>query len=211
MRLKKKVRKSIEAIFVLTISSLWAFAQPPQNIKQDAKNASCSNIVALAGNVNVDCSSLTPAQQKLIESIPALLHKILADQLDPKAVMDKLNEIGKDVKKLGRGIYSGYDFNGAKREQRPGVMGVTGGEEVTVFQNMLKLQSEHRWDDLLDITENQIKKTPDWLTPYLFSGIANANLGKRSAAIDRLKFVQEEAAGNPDYADAERILRQLQQ
>lgn len=88
--------KSLSAL-MLASGGLQALGQAPPSVKQDAKNASCSNIVALAGNVNLDCSSLTPAQQKLIESIPALLHKILANQLDPNAVMEKLNEIHKDI------------------------------------------------------------------------------------------------------------------
>lgn len=63
---------------------------------------------------------------------------------------------------------------------------------------------------LLAFAEQQIKKTPDWLTPYWFSGIAEANFGNRSAAIARLKHVQEQAAENLDYKDAERLLKMPQ-
>jgi hypothetical protein len=135
----------------------------------------------------------------------------LAKQLDPDLVMAKLDEIGKHVKKISRGVVSGYDFNGAKGEQRPGATIVTAGDEVGVFQKMLNLHNRHQWKELLEISEGQIRKTPDWLTPYLFSGIANANLGNKEAAIERLTLVKDEAAGNPDYGDAERILRQIQQ
>ena len=71
------------------------------NVKQDAKNSSCSNIVALAGNVKIDCKSLTPAQQKLIESIPSLLNKILVRQLDPDAVRTMLENIQSQVNTTG--------------------------------------------------------------------------------------------------------------
>ena len=85
--------KNLSAL-VLSFGNL-AFCQSPStpNVKQDVKNSSCSNIVALAGSVEVNCSSLTPAQQKLIASIPGMLHKIIADQLDPQVVMQKLDEI----------------------------------------------------------------------------------------------------------------------
>jgi uncharacterized membrane protein len=73
--------------------ALQGFGQTKPNVTQQAKNARCSNIVALAGNVNIKCSALTPEQRKLIEGIPAVLNKILANQLDPSAVMAKLDEI----------------------------------------------------------------------------------------------------------------------
>jgi hypothetical protein len=56
--------------------------------------------VAIAGNVSVKCSSLTPAQQKIIEGIPEVLNKILSNQLDINLVMDKLDEIAKAVEKI---------------------------------------------------------------------------------------------------------------
>jgi hypothetical protein len=135
---------------------------------------------------------------------------ILTKQLDPDAVMAKLDEIGENVKKLGRGIYSGYDFNGVKRDERPGATTAVAGEELGVFENMVRLKRDGQWNELLTTAEDQIEKTPRWLTPYLFSGIANANLGFRSAAIHRLKFVQQEAAGDPDYAEAGHILHQIE-
>jgi hypothetical protein len=84
--------KSLSAL-VLVSCVLHAFGQSGPNIKQDANNASCSNIVALSGNVEINCSSLTRAQQKQIESIPSILHKILINQLDSESVMLALDEI----------------------------------------------------------------------------------------------------------------------
>jgi hypothetical protein len=91
---------SLSAIFVILCGPVLCQTVP--SITQDAKNSSCSNIVALVGSVSLDCSSLTPEQQKLIESIPALLRKMLAEQLDPKLVMEKLDEIKKGVDEIRR-------------------------------------------------------------------------------------------------------------
>jgi hypothetical protein len=156
--------------------------------------------------VTINCGVGKEQGQKIL----AILNKILSKQLDPDVVMGKLDEIGSDVKKLHSGVYSGYDFNGAKRDQRPGVSNVVIGEEFGVFQQMGKLESEKNWKELRTLAEQQIKKTPDWLTPYLFSGVAEANLGNKAAAIARLKYVRDQAAGNPDYADAERLLKMLE-
>jgi len=156
--------------------------------------------------VTISCGVGKEQGQKIL----AILNKILSKQLDPDVVMEKLDEIGSDVKKLRAGVYSGYGFNGAKRDQSPGVTKVVAGEEVGVFQEMEKLDSDKNWKELRALAEQQIKKTPDWLTPYLFSGVAEANLGNKTAAISRLKYVRDQAAGNPDYAGAERVLKMLE-
>lgn len=93
---------ALTAILVLGIVPCWSQGSPP--IKQDAKNVACANIVALAGNVNVNCSILTPSQRALIESIPEVLNKILLNQLDPNAVMAKLDEIIANQKKAAAAI-----------------------------------------------------------------------------------------------------------
>jgi hypothetical protein len=160
------------------------------------------------GTITIHCGGISP---KLGNQLVAILNRIAKNQLDPDAVMAKLDEIGKDVKRLGRGIYSGYDFNGARREQRPGYSGVIVGEETGVFQTMVGLQKEQKWKELLNVAETQIKKTPDWLTPYIFSGMANAQLGQRNAAIERLEFVVDQSAGDSNYGDAARILAALKQ
>jgi len=83
------------------------------------------------------------------------------------------------------------------------------GPEYLVFQHLLDLDKRKLWKDLVEASEDPISKTPDWLTPYLFSGVGNANLGNRDEAIRRLKHVKDEALGDPQYADAARILDQL--
>ncbi len=166
--------------------------------------------IANTGNdnkISINCGIGREQGQKML----AILNKILANQLDPDAVITKLDDISKDVKRLRRGVSSRYDFNGVLHEQRPGITNTTIGDDYSAFQKMVDLHQKHDWTQLLQIAEERIKKTPDWLTPYLFSGIANANLGNKQAAIDRLKFVEEESAGDSAYADAGRILRELQQ
>ena len=75
-----------------------ARGQSPPTVQQKAVKSNCSDIVALAGNVDVKCSSLTPEERQIIANIPAMLNKILAERLDPSAVMSKLNEISAAVK-----------------------------------------------------------------------------------------------------------------
>jgi hypothetical protein len=82
---------------IIVLASLSCSGQTKPTIRQHAKNSACSNIVALAGNVNINCSSLTPEQRKLINGIPDVLRKLLANQIDPKAVLVALDQIKADV------------------------------------------------------------------------------------------------------------------
>ncbi|MGA9445221.1 MAG: hypothetical protein WBV26_02175 [Candidatus Sulfotelmatobacter sp.] len=174
-------------------------------------SGSCSSATTGDNNkVTITCTGLTGDQVKTLSGIPSLLNKILQRQEDETGeIMSRLNDCVEGVKQARRGIYSGYDYNGAKRDQRPGVSSVTEGPEVAAFQHLVELGKQQHWKELVEESEDQIKKTPNWLTPYLFSGIGNLSLGNRDAAIKRLEYVKSEAAGNPDYAEAARILTQL--
>src|SRR5438046_763360 len=94
---RRLAQKTLKAGIGLIFAGGFDLCQTPPSVKQEAKDSACSDIVALAGSVTLNCSALTPAQQKLIESIPAILNKILVNQLDPAVVMEKLNEILKAV------------------------------------------------------------------------------------------------------------------
>lgn len=103
-----------------------------------------------------------------------------------------------------------YDFNGARRTSEMGKQVVDAGEEINVFQNIVQLQTQKDWQRLRDVCEEQIKKTPEWLTPYLFAGVAYMNLGESTKATERLTYVKTKAGGNPAYADADQLLIKLQ-
>jgi hypothetical protein len=105
---RKVVPKALKVVLALLGTTILSSSQTPSNINQKAKNSTCSNIVALAGNVNVKYSSLTPAQKKLIESIPALLNKIISNQLDPNLLMKKIDEMEASVKE----IHEQQEFSG---------------------------------------------------------------------------------------------------
>ncbi|MFZ0271397.1 MAG: hypothetical protein WB524_20190 [Acidobacteriaceae bacterium] len=194
-------------IAVVLASAPFALAQ-----QSAITSAPCSPIAPdNTGVITIKCTGLTPDQAKALAGVPAFLNKILQNQkFEADEIISRLDKCVEGVKEAEKQIYSGYDFNGAKRVQRPGYIGVTSGPETTVFQQMLNLQDNHQWEQLLRVSDDEIKTTPGWLTPYLFSGVANANLGNTTAAIQRLTFVRDEAAGNPDYADADRLLHLLQ-
>ena len=77
-----------------SITTSTAFAQTkPEKVAP----SSCSNIVALTGDANINCSSLTPEQQKLLKEIPPLLRQILSNQVDVPRLKTEMDAILKLV------------------------------------------------------------------------------------------------------------------
>ena len=128
---------------------------------------------------------------------------------DLRSVREQATELAMRAQNSERGVSDFYEFNGAHRQTSGGSTKVTVGREMDVFQKIVKLQSDKDWNELKVLCEDQIAKTPTWLTPYLFSGIANANLGTVAEAKERLEFVVTKAGNDSSYSDASRILAQI--
>jgi hypothetical protein len=124
--------------------------------------------------------------------------QLKADQLSRKAI---------DAE---RGVSVSYDFNGAYREKLGNGRTQAGaGPEMKVFQTIIELQNAKKWTELRELCEKQIESTPKWLTPYMFSGLAFANLGQLPMAVQRLQFVVEHAGSDPAYSEADKLLVQV--
>jgi hypothetical protein len=96
------LKTSLSIQLLLLIAAITSYGQDKSAIKQESDKSTCSNIVALAGNVNLNCSSLTPDQKKLIAKIPTLLNKLLVNQADPKVISDKLDDILEALSRLNQ-------------------------------------------------------------------------------------------------------------
>lgn len=128
-------KRSIKSSFAILAVSFSAAAQITPGLKQESKNSPCSNIVALAGNATINCSSLTPTQRKIIEAIPSVLHKILINQLDPDAVMVKLDEILQGVREI-RGNSARLD---AKTTELSSRRTLTEEQQQIIYQSLIDL------------------------------------------------------------------------
>lgn len=153
--------------------------------------------------------ALVSGNKELLAKNDELVTKVSQYQQDLLTKDARIKDLEAKAKKLGRGITSTYDFNGAKRDTSAGYVGVVVGEESSIFQRMVQLEKDKAYPELRALCENQIKKTPTWLTPYLFIGVAYANLGNKDKAITNLEHVVNEAAGDPAYSKAATILEQV--
>jgi hypothetical protein len=103
-----------------------------------------------------------------------------------------------------------YDYRGYKTSSLTGPMLVDGDEgESKQYQALLELQKVGEWKKLLKNSTREIKKAPDWLTPYAFKAVALQHLGKKAEAIQALEYVDQRSTGNPEYDQVRRLLMQL--
>jgi tetratricopeptide (TPR) repeat protein len=161
-------------------------------------------------------SALQGKVDELLEGNKAVVgqnEKLLGDiqmyQTDLLARDERIRELEQAAKAARRGLVDRYEFNGAKRVQSGGSSSVTIGNELGVFQRLIELENAKQYSEIIPIAQAQIARTPEWLTPYLFLGVALANTGKKNDAIRNLEFVVSQAAGDPQYKQATELLARL--
>jgi len=155
--------------------------------------------------------SASAKQDELLAQNKSLLEKIDIYQADLEKKDEKIKELDKKAKMTTRGVTSMYSFNGAKRQTYGGNINVVAGEEFGIFQQMVDLEKSKNYPALIEICEQQIKKTPDWFTPYFYKGVAQANKGLKDEAIKNIRYAVDNTLGDPEYAEARKILERLEQ
>jgi tetratricopeptide (TPR) repeat protein len=154
--------------------------------------------------------SASTKQDELLDQNRSLLEKIDIYQADLKEKDEKIKELDKKAKMSARGVTSMYSFNGTKRQTYGGNIKADAGEEFGIFQQMVDLENSKNYPALIDLCEQQIKKTPDWFTPYFFKGVAQANRGLKDEAIKNIRYVVDNTIDDPEYEEAREILEKLE-
>ena len=116
----------------------------------------------------------------MLEGIPTVLNKILANQLDPDAVMKTLDEILHAVNPNAPVIT--YTCDGVRHSVGPSAqaaveVGDVIPEYASAFHEMIQLNNSHEYSELLTHCLAQIQSTPQWLTPRLLCGLAYLGTG----------------------------------
>jgi hypothetical protein len=195
------------------LMTLPALADSTANLEQRSAGACSPPIANNSGSITIECSGLS---KDVSDQIIQILNKILSSQVNQKEILKQLGDLSRGYDVLAaksidaqRGVISIYDFNGAKREQTAGRSTLIAGPETAVFQEMARLESQKQWQELIELCETQIPKTPDWLTPYLFVGKSYAMTGNASKALDRLEYVVSHAGSDPQYQIAAKWVAEL--
>src|SRR6266513_3183142 len=161
---------------LLAMTALPCRSQKPIATGDATTTGPCSPAVTGSNNqFSINCQGIGKEQGAKMLGI---LNKILANQLDPEAVMAKLDEI---LKAVNPNVpVKTYFCNGQWRTAGPGK---NAGFEVkvagddTAFQEMARLNNSRQYPDLLKMCLSQIQSAPEWLTPRLFCGLAYLGLG----------------------------------
>jgi len=183
---------------LLMLTAFPCRSQKPTTAGDAATSGPCSPAVTGSNNqFRIDCQGISKEQGAKMLGI---LNKILANQLDPEAVMAKLDEILKAVNPNARATT--YTCSGNQsRSSGPGKnagfeVNVTVGDD-SVLQEMIRLNNSKLYSDLLKLSLSQIQARPEWLTSRLFAGMAYLNLGDRVKAKEMMK--EFESKTGPAY------------
>lgn len=163
------------------------------------------NARQLADQIN----DLVSGKNQLLWENKILLQKVDRYQLDLRDKEQQIKKLQQDATEIKSGITEMYEYNGLKRSTtKPGhlVIDPTGRE---VFRTMARLLDQNNWQALLSLCNKEMTNRPEWLTPYLFAGVAQANLGNKQEAMRLLEYVDSEAKEDPKYSEARRILKIL--
>jgi len=174
--------------------------------RESAAQAKEQQVELRASTLQSKVDDLLKGNEAVVGQNKKLLADIRGYQEDLRARDERIRELESAAKAARRGLVDRHDFNGAKRVQSGGHFSVVAGPELGVFQELIDLEKSKDYPSIIRLAKAQILKTPEWLTPYLFLGVAYANTGDRKNAVKNLEYVVNQAAGDPQYKNAEELL-----
>ena len=89
----------------------------------------------------------------------------------------------------------------------PPVQRVREETEMEVIERLQGLLADRDYAELKQAAQEQVALNADWLTPYVYLGVACRHLGERQQALQQFVYVVENGAGDPAYPQAERALK----
>lgn len=170
-------------LVLLLLLAIPCHSQTPATGQAQTKGP-CSPAVSGHSNTFVIKCGIDKAQGR---EMLAIINKILANELDPNAVMAKLDEILAAVNPNRPAVT--YSCEGRWQTAGPGVNAafeVQLGGDDSAFKEMLQLNNSHQFAKLLEKCMAQISSVPEWLTPRLFCGMAYLGMGDLQKAKDML-------------------------
>ena len=135
------------------------------------------------GTVAASATTAVAQERHLIDTVPAISQTSTGDD-SPNIVADGPVTINPPQDPNAPVVF--YDPNGAKHTQIGNKFILEDGRR-TAFDTIRLLHDSRKWAELAEVCEEEIKATPEWLTPYLYAGVAHANLGDLATARKRLE------------------------
>ena len=82
-----------------------------------------------------------------------------------------------------------------------------GESEMEVISRLQSLLAARDYAALEEAAGEQVRRNPNWMTPYVYQGVAARHLGQRQKALQSFVYVVENGAGDPAWSQAERALK----
>jgi tetratricopeptide (TPR) repeat protein len=79
--------------------------------------------------------------------------------------------------------------------------------EMEIIERLRELTEARDYKALETEAAEQVENNPDWMTPYVYLGVAERHLGKRREALSHFVHVVENGPADPAYPQAERALK----
>jgi hypothetical protein len=206
---EKKARMRILVTVCLLGIGSSTYGQTPQTGPATAIGE-CA--VSHSGNydrINIkNCGIGEEQGKKIIDLLKAVLANQNHDQENAK--LDELLVIAKRfVNKYGTATT--YDPNGSRREVTQSTGTVTMNDSATKdYKTMLLTEKSANWRKQIEFAHNAIEAYPDWFTPHLFLGEAQAHLCMTSGANASLSRFVDDTANATTYSsmngDARKML-----
>lgn len=175
-----------------------------QEKNQTIDNINSNNIKLIGQNTALLNSSNDAANsnRELFSQNKDMLLRIGNYQKDIESKEKKIKELEESVKKSERGIVSIIQIDGSYLVRQGGSMSINSGtQENKVYNEIINLEKEEKFDNIIILCDKSIKSSPRWYTPFLFKAIALYNLDKnnKKMSIDLLDYVANNTVGDPQY------------
>jgi hypothetical protein len=140
-RKMKTLNRRAAVVFIACISAISG-GQTPPSVQQKAERSICANIVALTGDVKLNCSNLTEEQKKALKDIPAILKMAVSNQAYLAEILAKMEEMNRPQPAVTNNI-------------APGGFATSGGTLINPSVNNFGPPSAH-----LTFTEEVVQPLP---------------------------------------------------
>jgi hypothetical protein len=215
------MRYALGLILLIAIPSLGAQTETG---KAETAGPCSSAVTGSNHQFSISCQGVSEEQGS---QWLAILNKIAKKQLDPKVVMQKLDEMegpsGSPEPKAAiertstvpepraatprplsipepRAAAVTYTYEGVQRTARSGLPATNSKNPAAkAYRKIKRAHANRQWQLLDSLCDQAIDDTPEWLTPVFYKAEAKANLGKLAEAVALLEEVKRRATGNPEY------------
>lgn len=161
-----------------------------------------NNVKLIDQNITLIKSNdiVTNTNNELIGQNREMIARVETYQKDLVARDERIKELEELSKKTERGVVSITQFDGSYMVRQGGSLSVTGGTiENKVFKELVKLEGERKFAEVIKLCDRTIESSPKWYTPYLYKAISLLNLNDKEQGLKLLEFVTNNTLGDPQY------------